>query len=520
MLWRVVKHARFIDHVGQMPRMPRWEPVMASGLDVQQFIERIAVRHPCCAFLVGAKKVAMTVEREADSEANTGANRLALREVRADALNRPAFHGRAIPRLARRLIYQIRFGKTRRAEAEVDAAVRSNSHAERVNALLFAAFGPRRHGDLSVGTIVAVGVHDQRQLFFRGDEHAVATCVAERRQRRANRRAQGLLFPERLDLVLQAVAVGVAEQPDASVVTDRDEFAVGATTDVVDVVQLHRQFARAEPWKMHLHRRRVGHGHEWQLPLARRGGVQPVEQRAILCVEITIDGGAITFGQHPVEDEHFSEVTGEEVLRVRTVRRVRIMPGAESEFVQAHQAGGALACALRLSIQEELHSTRAGTDDQREDVPAGHWLRCGEQVCLAGKTHPLGVHARKARVRRAAEIEIQTGSVIVAAGQVERQQRAITSDLLRRGDNENRDIRERGVQPGGAEKIVRAVERKERAVELLAKPWPRFEQGLTEMAAISGAVEQIVRRVAPGPQGRQLTRAARGVLARDVEPDD
>src|SRR5207247_5643806 len=71
--------------------------------------------------------------------ASPAANRLALREVRADALNRPAFHGRAIPRLARRLIYQIRFGKTRRAEAEVDAAVRSNSHAERVNALLFAA---------------------------------------------------------------------------------------------------------------------------------------------------------------------------------------------------------------------------------------------------------------------------------------------------------------------------------------------------------------------------------------------
>ena len=42
---------------------------------------------------------------------------------------------------------------------------------------------------LSVGAVVSVGVHDQRQLFFRGDEYAVASCVARRRQRCANRRA-------------------------------------------------------------------------------------------------------------------------------------------------------------------------------------------------------------------------------------------------------------------------------------------------------------------------------------------
>ena len=53
----------------------------------------------------------------------------------------------------------------------------------------------------------------------------------------------------------------------------------------------------------------------------------------------------------------------------------------------------------------------------------------------------------------------------------------------------------------------------------MTKPWTRFEQGLAEMATISGAVEQIVRRVAPGPQGSQFTGAAGGVLARDIEPD-
>src|SRR5256886_17220638 len=236
MLWRVVKHARFIDHVGQMPRMLRWKSVMAPRLNVQEFIERIAVGHPRGAFLVGAKKVAVTVEREADSEANTGAHRLALGEIRADTLNRPAFQDRAIPRLARGLINQIRFGKTRRAEAEVNAPVRSHSNAERVHTLLFAAFGPGRHGDLRVGTIVSVGVHDQRQLFFRGDEHAVAARVAGRRQRCANRRAQGLLLPERLDLVLQSVAVAVAQQPEAALVTDPARFAVRRRPDSVQGV--------------------------------------------------------------------------------------------------------------------------------------------------------------------------------------------------------------------------------------------------------------------------------------------
>src|SRR5439155_20354181 len=138
MLRRVIEQTWLIDHVGQMSWMPWWKSVMAPRLNVQQFIERIAVGHPRCAFLVGAKKVAVTVEREADREADARAHRLALREVRADSLNRPALHSRAIPRLARRLINQIRFGKTRRAEAEVNAAVRSHSNAERVHTLLFA----------------------------------------------------------------------------------------------------------------------------------------------------------------------------------------------------------------------------------------------------------------------------------------------------------------------------------------------------------------------------------------------
>src|SRR5207244_12786572 len=125
--------------------------VMAPGLNVQELVKRISVGHPGCAFLVGAKEIAVTVEREAHSEADAGAHRLALREVRADSLNRSPFHGRAITGLARGLVDQIRFGKTRRAEAEVNAAVPGHGDAECIHALLLASLSPGRHGDLGVG---------------------------------------------------------------------------------------------------------------------------------------------------------------------------------------------------------------------------------------------------------------------------------------------------------------------------------------------------------------------------------
>ena len=59
MLRRVVPHARLVDHVGQPLRMPRRKAVVPPGLDVQQLVERIPIRHPRRTFLIGAEKIAI-----------------------------------------------------------------------------------------------------------------------------------------------------------------------------------------------------------------------------------------------------------------------------------------------------------------------------------------------------------------------------------------------------------------------------------------------------------------------------
>ena len=46
MLRGIIEHARLVDHIGQMFRVPRRETVMSARLDVKQLIERIAIGLP------------------------------------------------------------------------------------------------------------------------------------------------------------------------------------------------------------------------------------------------------------------------------------------------------------------------------------------------------------------------------------------------------------------------------------------------------------------------------------------
>ena len=70
----VVEDTRLIHHTRQPARMPRRESVVppAIGRDVQQFIEGISIRHPCRAFLIGAEKVAVSVELQRHDVAQAG----------------------------------------------------------------------------------------------------------------------------------------------------------------------------------------------------------------------------------------------------------------------------------------------------------------------------------------------------------------------------------------------------------------------------------------------------------------
>ena len=289
MLGRVVKQARFIDHVREMTGMAGRKTVMASRLDVQQFVEWIPVRQPRRAFLIGDEQVADPVERHPNGEADAGADRLAFCEIGADTLNGAALGRRAVASLAGRLIHPIRLGETGGAEAEIDAAIRRNGNSQCVHALLFTALGPGGHRDLLVGPVIAVFVHNERHLLLRRHENTLAPRVAGRRERRADRRAKRLLVPERLDLVLDPVAIAVAQQPDATVVTDRDQLAVGAIADIVDVIDVHRQCPRLKTGEEDLDRRWVGNGHQRHGPFACGRTADAVKQRAVFGVEITLD---------------------------------------------------------------------------------------------------------------------------------------------------------------------------------------------------------------------------------------
>ena len=71
MLRAVVENARLVDHVGQVLGMPRRKAVVPARLDVQQFVERVAVGQPGGAFLVGAEQVAQPVETPAPPESES-----------------------------------------------------------------------------------------------------------------------------------------------------------------------------------------------------------------------------------------------------------------------------------------------------------------------------------------------------------------------------------------------------------------------------------------------------------------
>src|SRR5437667_12689523 len=100
MLRRVIEDAGLVNHVRQMLWMPRRKSIMPPRLDVEQFVERIPIRQPGGAFLIGDKQVAVAVERHPDGEANAAANRLARREIRTDPLNGAPLRRSAIARLA------------------------------------------------------------------------------------------------------------------------------------------------------------------------------------------------------------------------------------------------------------------------------------------------------------------------------------------------------------------------------------------------------------------------------------
>ena len=67
--------------------MARRKAIVLARLNLEQFIQWIAIRQPCGAFLVGGKQIAPRVEGQRAGESDAGANGFAFREVGAEMLN-------------------------------------------------------------------------------------------------------------------------------------------------------------------------------------------------------------------------------------------------------------------------------------------------------------------------------------------------------------------------------------------------------------------------------------------------
>ena len=102
---------------------------MASRLNVQQFVQRVAIGQPCRPLLIGAEEIARGVECHAHRETNTGAKRFSFLVVGRYFLNRAARALQAVARLAGRGIDEIGLQKVVGTQPEIDVSLRVQRHA-------------------------------------------------------------------------------------------------------------------------------------------------------------------------------------------------------------------------------------------------------------------------------------------------------------------------------------------------------------------------------------------------------
>src|SRR3954466_6396578 len=132
MLRRIVEDTGLIDDGRKIARMPRREAIMAPGLNVEQFIEGIAIRQPGGAFLVGAKKVASGVESQRRGPAQPGGNDLAMLPIRRKPDDRAPFALDIVIGFPGLFVDAISARPIITAEPEIDSAIGTNGNRYRV----------------------------------------------------------------------------------------------------------------------------------------------------------------------------------------------------------------------------------------------------------------------------------------------------------------------------------------------------------------------------------------------------
>src|SRR2546427_4192289 len=261
---------RFADQVRKPLLVARRESIVAAWNDVVQFVERVAVWHPGFAFLIGVKKVAIAIKSERVRNANAGRDGFELACGSVPLLNRAAFGMNVVER---NLVIEITTSIAASFQPGAFLRLQILSLAQAVGVRVIrhdqseikVAFVVKRHRSgihptgssigrrpaagndfLRIGFAVAVRVAQQGNFTVRGDVKPV------RGPGHSDRHADGWFVPEKLRRVFQAVAIRIAKQPDAAVVTKRGQAPVGGEAKVVGVWKIYRQFAHGKPRYQHV----------------------------------------------------------------------------------------------------------------------------------------------------------------------------------------------------------------------------------------------------------------------------
>jgi hypothetical protein len=188
---------------------------------------------------------------------------------------------------------------------------------------------------ISLSAISSLSVSTMRAHFpLAATKRPPAVLVAGRRQGHADRRAQpALVVPEERCLIFEAVTVGIGQHVDIAVVGERDELAILAIAEVVDVGVVERQFADAETGEEHLDRRRIDNGYE----RLAAGGRQRLREKpldiGVLGSEIRADLAGLGIGEHAIVDQHFDDVAGDWATHLLRAGAIRVETSPQRELV-------------------------------------------------------------------------------------------------------------------------------------------------------------------------------------------
>ena len=496
--------------------MARREAVVATALEMEQLVEGIAVRQPGRAFLVGAEQLAVAVplQRHDITQAAVELFHLAvgryLQQAAATLVRRIAglagFHGFGCPHVAVRLL-PVAVAGIRAPHGDIPGTVRPRGEPQR--SVHAAVHDPGIVADLRIvpafhdrlagfGNPVAIGIAEAHDLFGQqGVRHAVLHHHAERV-------VVGDPGRKRIELVLDAVAIGVAQQVEAAVVATREQAAVGRVFDVVEVGGFHLQLVDAEAGHQHLDQRRV----LGRLELDQVG-IRRAEEAGVFRGQPCLDLRDLAVVELAVEEHDLRDPAAEEMAHGR-------LHEARAHRHAVHREGHVAALAPAVVLRIDPQPGFTGSAGHGEEMAAIGGQGFCQQVPLAALPGAFDVQdlGKLAAAGLAAEVEGQAaGEVVPLAPGAAEERREVARGSVGRCYDKHRT--RPAFEPGNQQRREEIVARELRRA---ARP-ARAEGGrpLREMARVAGRVVPEVHRLTIR-EAIHVVGLPRLVLAGRIEP--